>query len=138
MVPIPDTSRPAAMAVAEELKLPYREGFIKNRYSGRTFIMGSQAKREYELRLKLNPIRPEFEGRDVLLIDDSIVRGTTLAHTVDLVRRQGATSVHLGIYSPPVLFPWLLRDRHVHERGARCAQSRAESTGRWSERRGAA
>ncbi|MFW5740163.1 MAG: amidophosphoribosyltransferase [Myxococcota bacterium] len=105
VIPIPDTSRPAAMAVAEELRIPYREGFIKNRYSGRTFIMGSQAKREYELRLKLNPIRTEFEGRDVLLVDDSIVRGTTLAHTVELVRRQGAKSVHLAIYSPPVLFP---------------------------------
>jgi amidophosphoribosyltransferase len=105
VIPIPDTSRPAAMAVAEELGLPYREGFIKNRYSGRTFIMSSQAKREYELRLKLNPIRTEFEGRHVLLVDDSIVRGTTLAHTVELVRRQGAKSVHLAIYSPPVLFP---------------------------------
>ncbi|MCU0692537.1 MAG: amidophosphoribosyltransferase [Polyangiaceae bacterium] len=105
VIPIPDTARPAAMAVAEELGLPYREGFIKNRYSGRTFIMPSQVKREVELRLKLNPIRPEFQGRHVLLVDDSIVRGTTLAHTVDLVRRQGVASVHLTVYSPPVLFP---------------------------------
>jgi amidophosphoribosyltransferase len=105
VIPIPDTSRPAAMALAEELGLPYREGFIKNRYSGRTFIMGDQAQREDELRLKLNPIRSEFEGRRVLLVDDSIVRGTTLARTIQLVRSQGATEVHLGIYSPPVLHP---------------------------------
>jgi len=105
VIPIPDTSRPAAMAVAEELGRPYREGFIKNRYSGRTFIMGDQGQRRSELRLKLNPIRSEFAGRRVLLVDDSIVRGTTLARTIHLVRTQGATEVHLAIYSPPVLYP---------------------------------
>jgi len=105
VIPIPDTSRPAAMAVAEELGLPYREGFIKNRYSGRTFIMGDQAQRRSELRLKLNPIRSEFAGRHVLLVDDSIVRGTTLARTIKIVRSQGARSVHLAIHAPPVLFP---------------------------------
>ncbi|NOZ86365.1 MAG: amidophosphoribosyltransferase [Deltaproteobacteria bacterium] len=105
VIPIPDTSRPAAMALAEELSIPYREGFIKNRYTGRTFIMGDQAKRRSELRLKLNPIRSEFEGKDVLLVDDSIVRGTTLARTISIVRGQGAEKVHLAIYSPPVLFP---------------------------------
>jgi len=105
VIPIPDTSRPAAMALAEELGLPYREGFIKNRYSGRTFIMGDPSRRESELRLKLNPIRSEFEGRRVLLVDDSIVRGTTLSRTIQLVRSQGARAVHLAIYSPPVLFP---------------------------------
>jgi len=105
VIPIPDTSRPAAMAVAEELGVPYREGFIKNRYTGRTFIMGSQSRRKSELRLKLNPIRSEFEGRSVLLVDDSIVRGTTLARTIKLVRAMGSSQVHLAIYSPPVLFP---------------------------------
>ncbi|HOX41952.1 MAG TPA: amidophosphoribosyltransferase [Myxococcota bacterium] len=105
VIPIPDTSRPAAGALAEALQLPYREGFIKNRYTGRTFIMASTSERQNALKMKLNPIRSEFAGRRVLVVDDSIVRGTTLNHTIQLIREQGATQVHLAIYSPPVMYP---------------------------------
>jgi amidophosphoribosyltransferase len=102
---VPDTSRPAAIAFAEELGLPCREGFIKNRYSGRTFIMGDQETRESALRLKLNLIRSEFEGQRVVIIDDSIVRGTTIKRLLSLVWAQGPASVHFAIHSPPVLNP---------------------------------
>ncbi len=105
VIPIPDTSRPAAAAVAERLRLPNREGFIKNRYTGRTFIMAKANQRANALKLKLNPIRSEFAGRRVLVVDDSIVRGTTLKHTIEIIRAQGPTQVHLAIYSPPVLHP---------------------------------
>lgn len=105
VIPIPDTSRPSANALAEELGLPYREGFIKNRYTGRTFIMPTDTARSNALKLKLNPIRSEFEGRRVLVVDDSIVRGTTLRRTVQLIREQGAREVHLAIHAPPVLYP---------------------------------
>ncbi|RME23361.1 MAG: amidophosphoribosyltransferase [Deltaproteobacteria bacterium] len=105
VIPIPDTSRPSAGALAEELGLPYREGFIKNRYTGRTFIMPTHGLRASTLKLKLNPIRSEFSGRRVLVVDDSIVRGSTLRRTIQLIREQGASQVHLVIHSPPVLFP---------------------------------
>jgi amidophosphoribosyltransferase len=105
VVPVPDTARPAATALAEDLNLKLREGFIKNRYSGRTFIMPDTVTRESALRLKLNTIPSEISGRRVLLVDDSIVRGTTLRRVVDLVRRAGATAVHLAIHSPPVRNP---------------------------------
>ncbi len=105
VVPVPDTSRPAAMAFAEELGVPYREGFIKNRYSGRTFIMPDSVTRSHGMRLKLNPIREVFEGRRVAIMDDSIVRGTTVSRIVELVRQQGAAEVHVVIHAPPVLFP---------------------------------
>jgi amidophosphoribosyltransferase len=105
VIPVPDTSRPAAMAFAEELKVPCREGFIKNRYSGRTFIMPDSDSRESGLRLKLNPIREEFDGMRVAIMDDSIVRGSTIGRIVDLVRQQGAREVHVVIHSPPVMFP---------------------------------
>jgi amidophosphoribosyltransferase len=104
VIPIPDTSRPSANALAEELGLPFREGFIKNRYTGRTFIMQT-AERTDALRLKLNPIRSEFTSRSVLLVDDSIVRGSTLQRTIQLVRDQGVRAVHLAIHSPPVVHP---------------------------------
>jgi len=105
VIPVPDTSRPAAIAFAEELGLPCREGFIKNRYSGRTFIMGSQEGRETALRLKLNLIRSEFEGQRVVVIDDSIVRGSTIRRLLDLVWAQGPKEVHFAIHAPPVLNP---------------------------------
>ena len=105
VIPIPDTSRPSASSLAEELGLPYREGFIKNRYTGRTFIMPNQGERTSALQLKLNPIRSEFAGRRVLVVDDSIVRGTTLRRTIQIIREQGARQVHLAIHSPPVLRP---------------------------------
>ncbi len=105
VVPVPDTARPAAAALAEQLGLPLREGFIKNRYSGRTFIMPDALSRVSALRLKLNPLRTEIAGRRVLLVDDSIVRGTTLKRVNALLREAGACEVHLAIHAPPVLHP---------------------------------
>ena len=105
VMPVPDTARPAATALAEELELPLREGLIKNRYSGRTFIMPDQVTRSAALKLKLNPLPSEIKGRRVILLDDSIVRGTTLHRVIALVRNAGASEVHLAIHSPPVRHP---------------------------------
>jgi amidophosphoribosyltransferase len=105
VIPVPDTSRPAAATLAEVLGLPVREGFIKNRYSGRTFIMPDALTRHAALRLKLNPLPSEIRGRRVLLVDDSIVRGTTLRRVIGQLRDAGALEVHLAIHSPPVLHP---------------------------------
>lgn len=105
VIAVPDTSRPAAMAMSDELGLPHREGFIKNRYSGRTFIMPDQAARDAALRLKLNPIREMFEGKRVLLVDDSIVRGSTMRRIVRHLRSLGPAAIHLAIFSPPVRNP---------------------------------
>ncbi len=102
---VPDTARPAATAIAEQLGLPLREGFIKNRYSGRTFIMPDQLTRNAALRLKLNTLPSEICGRSVLLVDDSIVRGTTLRRVIGLLRDAGARAVHLAIHAPPVRHP---------------------------------
>ncbi len=105
VIPVPDTARPAATAVAETLGRPLREGLIKNRYSGRTFIMPDGLTRSAALRLKLNPLPREIKGRRVLLVDDSIVRGSTLGRVLALVRDAGASEVHLAIHSPPVRNP---------------------------------
>jgi amidophosphoribosyltransferase len=105
VIPVPDTSRPAATAMAEELSLPLREGLIKNRYSGRTFIMPDVLTRVSALRLKLNPLPNEIRGKKILLVDDSIVRGATLQRVVALMRESGAGEVHLAIHSPPVRNP---------------------------------
>jgi len=105
VVPVPDTARPAATAMAEDLGLPLREGFIKNRYSGRTFIMPDALTRKAALRLKLNTLPSEIRGRRVLLVDDSIVRGTTLRRVIDALRDADAAEVHLAIHSPPVRHP---------------------------------
>ena len=105
VIPVPDTARPAATACGESLGLPVREGLIKNRYSGRTFIMPDGLTRANALRLKLNTVPAEIRGRDVLLVDDSIVRGATLARVIGLLRDAGAASVHLAIHSPPVRNP---------------------------------
>jgi amidophosphoribosyltransferase len=106
VTPVPDTSIPAALAIAETIKKPFREGLIKNRYSARTFIMPDQTTREHALRLKLNPIRSQLEGKKVLLVDDSIVRGTTLRRIVKLLRDKGnVKEIHLAIHCPPVLNP---------------------------------
>ncbi len=105
VIPVPDTSRPAATAMAEELSLPLREGLIKNRYSGRTFIMPDALTRVSALRLKLNPLPNEIRGRRVMLVDDSIVRGATLQRVVALLRESGAGAIHLAIHSPPVRNP---------------------------------
>jgi amidophosphoribosyltransferase len=105
VIPIPESSRPSAMELAHLLGLPYREGFVKNRYVGRTFIMPGQAVRKKSVRQKLNVIASEFKGRNVLLVDDSIVRGTTSREIVQMARDAGARRVYLASAAPPVRFP---------------------------------
>jgi amidophosphoribosyltransferase len=104
VIPIPDSSRPAAMEMAVRLGLPYREGFVKNRYIGRTFIMPGQASRRKSVRQKLNAITQEFRGKNVLLVDDSIVRGTTSKEIILMAREAGAKKVYFASASPPVRF----------------------------------
>ncbi|MBI1906627.1 MAG: amidophosphoribosyltransferase [Rhodocyclales bacterium] len=104
VIPIPDSSRPAAMEMAAILGLPYREGFVKNRYIGRTFIMPGQGVRRKSVRQKLNTIPLEFRGKNVLLVDDSIVRGTTSREIVSMAREAGALKVYLASAAPPVRY----------------------------------
>lgn len=105
VMPIPDSSRPAAMEVARKLGIEYREGFYKNRYVGRTFIMPGQAVRKKSVRQKLNAMSTEFKGKNVLLIDDSIVRGTTSKQIIQMARDAGAKSVTFASAAPPVRHP---------------------------------
>ena len=105
VMPIPDSSRPAAAQLAKTLKLPYREGFIKNRYVGRTFIMPGQAVRKKSVRQKLNAMAIEFKDKNVLLVDDSIVRGTTIKEIVRMARQSGAKKVFIASGAPPVRYP---------------------------------
>jgi len=105
VIPIPESSRPSAMELAQLIGRPYREGFVKNRYVGRTFIMPGQAVRKKSVRQKLNVIGSEFQGRNVLLVDDSIVRGTTSREIVQMAREAGARKVYLASAAPPVRFP---------------------------------
>jgi amidophosphoribosyltransferase len=105
VIPIPESSRPSAAQLAQLLGLPYREGFVKNRYVGRTFIMPGQEVRKKSVRQKLNAIASEFKGRNVLLVDDSIVRGTTSREIVQMARDAGAKKVYLASAAPPVRFP---------------------------------
>jgi amidophosphoribosyltransferase len=105
VIPIPESSRPSAMQLAQRIGKPYREGFVKNRYVGRTFIMPGQAIRKKSVRQKLNAIASEFAGRVVLLVDDSIVRGTTSNEIVQMAREAGARKVYLASAAPPVRFP---------------------------------
>ena len=105
VIPIPDTSRTSAMQLALDLGIEYREGFNKTRYIGRTFIMPGQEERQKSVRSKLNAIPLEFRGRNVLLVDDSIVRGTTSAQIIELAREAGARKVYFASAAPPVRFP---------------------------------
>ncbi|MDO4905942.1 MAG: amidophosphoribosyltransferase [Lautropia sp.] len=105
VIPIPETSRPAAMQLASKLNLDYREGFIKNRYVGRTFIMPGQSVRQKSVRQKLNAMSIEFKGKNVLLVDDSIVRGTTSGEIVQMAREAGANKVFFASAAAPVRFP---------------------------------
>ena len=105
VMPIPDSSRPAAMQVARKLGIEYREGFYKNRYVGRTFIMPGQSARKRSVRQKLNAMSSEFKGKNVLLIDDSIVRGTTSKQIIQMARDAGAASVTFASAAPPVRYP---------------------------------
>ncbi len=105
VMPIPDSSRPATQQLAQRLRLPYREGFIKNRYVGRTFIMSGQAIRKKTVRQKLNAMAVEFKGKNVLLVDDSIVRGTTMREIVRMTKQAGAKKVFVASAAPRVCFP---------------------------------
>lgn len=105
VMPIPDTSRTAAQEMAYTLDVPYREGFIKNRYIGRTFIMPGQKTREKSVRQKLNPLGIEFKNKNVLLVDDSIVRGTTSKQIIQMAKDAGAKSVYMASASPAVKYP---------------------------------
>ncbi len=107
VIPIPDTSRTAALELANHLGLTYREGFMKNRYIGRTFIMPGQQMRQRSVRRKLNPIDVEFKDRNVLLVDDSIVRGTTSKQIIQMAREAGAKKVYFASASPPVRYPYV-------------------------------
>ena len=105
VIPIPDTSRIAALELSTSLKVPFREGFIKNRYIGRTFIMPEQMQRIQSVKRKLNAIGSEFKGKNVLLVDDSIVRGTTSKQIIEMAREAGAKKVYMASAAPPVKFP---------------------------------
>ncbi len=105
VIPIPDTSRTSALQLSYQLGTVYREGFIKNRYIGRTFIMPGQKQRKKSVRQKLNAIDLEFKGKNVLLVDDSIVRGTTSKQIIQMAREAGANKVYFASAAPPVRFP---------------------------------
>ena len=107
VIPIPDTSRTCALQLAQKLGIKYREGFNKNRYIGRTFIMPGQEQRQKSVRRKLNAIDLEFRGKNVLLVDDSIVRGTTSAQIIELAREAGARKVYFASAAPPVRYPYV-------------------------------
>ncbi len=105
VMPVPDTGAPAAAGYAERSGIPYREGMVKNRYAGRTFIQPSQHMRQRGVNMKLSPLRETVRGKRLIVVDDSIVRGTTTKQIVQLLRRAGAAEVHLRISAPPIFHP---------------------------------
>ena len=105
VMPVPDTGAPAAAGFAESSGLPYREGLVRNRYTGRTFIQPSQMMRHRGVTMKLNPLREVVRGKRLIVVDDSIVRGTTTKQIVELLRRAGAAEVHVRISAPPIYHP---------------------------------
>ena len=105
VIPIPETSCDIALEIASVLDLPYRQGFVKNRYIGRTFIMPGQTQRRKSVRRKLNAISAEFKGKNVLLVDDSIVRGTTSEQIIEMAREAGAKKVYFASAAPEIRFP---------------------------------
>ncbi|MDA8597136.1 amidophosphoribosyltransferase [Candidatus Pacebacteria bacterium] len=105
VMPVPDSGRSATFSIADTLSVPYREGLIKNRYIGRTFIMPGQKIRKKSIRYKLNPIEREIKGKNVLLIDDSIVRGNTSRRIIEMMREAGANKVYFASYAPPIMYP---------------------------------
>jgi amidophosphoribosyltransferase len=107
VIPVPESARTAGQTMAEAIGVPCREGFVKNRYVGRTFIMPNDKARQATIRAKLNPIRAEFEGKRVIILDDSIVRGNTSRQIVKIARQMGAAKIYLASYSPPLLYPCL-------------------------------
>jgi amidophosphoribosyltransferase len=130
VVPVPDSARDAAIEIARILDLRYREALVKNRYIGRTFIMPSDKSRKSSVRQKLNPIASEFKGKNVLLVDDSIVRGNTSRAIIEMVRECGAKKVYFGSYSPPLRFPCVYGiDMQTHQEFV-AAESTAEEVAR--------
>lgn len=105
IIPVPDSGRPLALQISQDLGIKYREGLVKNRYIGRTFIMPGQAERKKSIRQKLNPIELEFRNRNILLVDDSIVRGNTMKQIIELCRKAGAKNVYVASGAPPVINP---------------------------------
>ena len=105
VMPVPDSSRPLAIRISREIGVKYREGLVKNAYIGRTFIMPGQEQRKKSIRQKLNPIELEFRNRNVLLVDDSIVRGNTMKKIIDMCRKAGAKNIYVAIGAPPVRHP---------------------------------
>src|SRR5438876_2377116 len=113
--PAPDTSRPSALELAHSLNVTYREGFIRNRYIGRTFIMPGQTIRKKSVRQKLSVVGLEFKDKNVLIVDDSIVRGTTGREIVQMAREAGANKVFFASAAPPVRFPNVRSEEHTSE-----------------------
>jgi amidophosphoribosyltransferase len=125
VIGVPDSGIPAAIGYSQSSGIPYADGLIKNRYVGRTFIQPTQAMREAGIRVKLNPLPDVLNGKRVLVIDDSIVRGTTSKKLVQALRDAGAIEVHMRISSPPVTHPLLLRHRHRYAGSIDCCSTHA-------------